>query len=70
MLNQVAMMKHNPVKIVENEFTEQMGLNVENLKTMTVEQLKEVFTTLVFADPVTAWKVIQAFGYDLWFENV
>lgn len=43
MLNQVAMIKHNPVKIVENEFTEQMGLNVDNIKQMTVEQLKDVF---------------------------
>jgi len=37
MLNQVAMIKHNPVKIVENEFTEQMGLNVENIKSMTID---------------------------------
>ena len=43
MLNQVAMIKHNPVKIVENEFTEQMGLNVEDIKSMTIDQLKDVF---------------------------
>lgn len=47
-----------------------MGITPESIKEKTLDELKENFEIFKMADPISAWKLLEAFGYDLWLENV
>ena len=68
MINQTCISLNIPIEV--NDITQEMGITAESIKEKTLEEFKENFEIFKMADPVSAWKLLEAFGYDLWFDNV